>query len=32
VEGPEEGDLPETLDWKEAAKQVVGFYRRFAKK
>jgi hypothetical protein len=32
VEGPEEGDIPETLDWKGGAKQVVGFYRQFAKK
>ena len=32
VEGPEEGDIPETLDWKGAARQVVGFYRLFARK
>jgi Zn-finger nucleic acid-binding protein len=32
IDGPEEGDIPETIEWKDAAKEIVGFYRRFAKK
>ena len=32
VEGPEEGDIPETLDRKGAAAQIVEFFRNFARK
>ncbi len=32
VEGPEEGDLPESIDWKTAVRELVGFYRRFARR
>jgi len=32
VDGPEEGDLPETIDWKTAGKEIVSFYRAFSKK
>jgi Zn-finger nucleic acid-binding protein len=32
LDGPEEGDLPESVAWKDAGKAVVDFYRRFAKK
>jgi Zn-finger nucleic acid-binding protein len=32
VDGPDEGDIVETIAWKDAAKEIVGFYRRFAKK
>jgi Zn-finger nucleic acid-binding protein len=32
VDGPEEGDLPETVDWKTAEKEIVSFYRAFSKK
>lgn len=29
VEGPEEGDVPESATWKEASAEIVKFYRRF---
>jgi Zn-finger nucleic acid-binding protein len=29
TEGPEEGDIPESVDWKTAEKQIVAFYKRF---
>ncbi len=32
VEGPEEGDIPESIDWRGAEREIVAFYRRFAKK
>jgi Zn-finger nucleic acid-binding protein len=32
VEGPEEGDLPESIDWPTASKELVKFYRSFAKR
>jgi Zn-finger nucleic acid-binding protein len=32
VDGPEEGDLPESVTWKEAQKSIVDFYRRFSRK
>ncbi|MEI7703737.1 MAG: zf-TFIIB domain-containing protein [Deltaproteobacteria bacterium] len=32
IDGPEEGDVPETVSWKDAAAEIVGFYRRFARK
>jgi Zn-finger nucleic acid-binding protein len=32
VEGPEEGEIPETLDWKAVQDDLVKFYRRFARK
>ncbi len=32
IDGPEEGDIPEAIDWKTAEKEIVGFYRKFAKK
>jgi Zn-finger nucleic acid-binding protein len=32
VDGPEEGDVPETIDYQAAEKEIVAFYRRFAKK
>ena len=32
VEGPEEGDVPETASWKQAEQEIVQFYRRFRKK
>jgi len=32
VDGPEEGEVPETVDWKTAEKEIVSFYRAFAKK
>jgi hypothetical protein len=32
VDGPEEGDLPETITWKDAQKTIVDFYRRFSRK
>jgi Zn-finger nucleic acid-binding protein len=32
LDGPEEGDLPESVTWKDAGKSIVDFYRRFAKK
>ena len=32
VEGPEEGDIAETIDWPGAEKEIVAFYRSFAKK
>ena len=32
VEGPDEDEIPETLDFDPAAGQIVSFFRRFAKK
>ena len=32
VDGPEEGDIPESIEWNDAAKQIVAFYRLFARK
>ncbi len=32
VEGPEDGDIPESIDWRAAEGEIVAFYRRFAKK
>jgi Zn-finger nucleic acid-binding protein len=32
VEGPDEDELPETIDFKQAKQQAVAFYRRFARK
>jgi Zn-finger nucleic acid-binding protein len=32
VEGPDEGDIAESIDWKAAEGEIVAFYRRFAKK
>lgn len=29
VEGPEEGEVPESATWKEAEVEIVKFYRRF---
>jgi Zn-finger nucleic acid-binding protein len=29
IEGPEEGEVPETATWKEAEQEIVRFYRRF---
>jgi len=29
VEGPEEGDIPESATWKDAESEIVKFYRRF---
>jgi Zn-finger nucleic acid-binding protein len=29
VEGPEEGDVPESATWKDAESEIVKFYRRF---
>ncbi len=32
VEGPDEGDVAESIDWRTAEGEIVAFYRRFAKK
>jgi Zn-finger nucleic acid-binding protein len=32
VEGPDEDEIPEAIDWDQATKQIVGVFRRFAKK
>ena len=32
LEGPDEGDVPETIDWKTAEKDIVAFYRRFRRR
>jgi Zn-finger nucleic acid-binding protein len=32
LEGPEEGEVPESIDWKAAEKEIVAFYRRFTKR
>ena len=32
IEGPDEDELPETIDWSAAVKEIVGFYRLFRKK
>src|SRR6266496_1540459 len=32
VEGPDQDDVAETIDWKTAEKEIVGFYRSFRKK
>lgn len=32
VEGPDEDEIPETIDWKAAERELVAFYRRFAKR
>ena len=29
VEGPEEGEVPESATWKDAESEIVKFYRRF---
>ena len=32
VEGPDEDEVPEASDWKTSEREVVAFYKRFAKK
>ncbi len=32
VEGPDEDEIPETIDYKAAEKEIVAFYRRFRRK
>jgi Zn-finger nucleic acid-binding protein len=32
IEGPEEEEIPETVDWKAAVAEIVAFYRAFRKK
>ncbi len=32
LEGPDEDDVAETIDWKTAEKEIVGFYRLFRRK
>ena len=32
IEGPDEGEVPESIDWKAAEEEIVAFYRRFRKK
>jgi len=32
LEGPDEGDVAESMDWKAAEDEIVTFYRRFRKK
>ena len=32
IEGPEEGEVPETIDRKAAEGEIVGFFRRFTRK
>ena len=32
IDGPDEDEVPETLDWKGAEKEIVEFYRAFRKK
>jgi len=32
IEGPDEGEVPESIDWKAAESEIVAFYRRFRKK
>jgi hypothetical protein len=32
IEGPDQDEIPESIDWKAAEKEIVDFYRRFRKK
>ena len=32
IEGPEEEEIPESVDWKTAVAEIVDFYRAFRKK
>jgi Zn-finger nucleic acid-binding protein len=32
IEGPDEDEIPESITWDVATKQLVGFFRRFAKR
>jgi Zn-finger nucleic acid-binding protein len=32
LEGPDVDDVPEAIDWSQAEKEIVGFYRSFRKK
>jgi Zn-finger nucleic acid-binding protein len=32
IEGPDEDEIPETVEAKQARSQIVGFYRKFARK
>jgi len=32
LEGPDEDEIPEAIDWKQSVAEIVGFYKRFGKR